>query len=114
MPQFGICVPVEESANAKAAGWDFIEESVQGLLKGLTSDAEWDGAARVKNGALPVRAANMLVPAALRVTGEDVNSAKLREYVAKVMSRARQLGLTVLVFGSAGARNVPDGFDRTR
>jgi sugar phosphate isomerase/epimerase len=112
MPQFGICLSVEESANAKAAGWDFVEESVQGLLKGLVSDAEWDGSARVKNSALPVRAANMLVPAALKITGSEVNPAKLGAYISNVMRRAQQLGLSVLVFGSAGARNVPEGFDR--
>jgi sugar phosphate isomerase/epimerase len=114
MPQFGICVPVEQSANAQAAGWDFVEESVQGLLKGLVSDADWDGPARIKSAALPVRAANMLVPAALKITGNDVDPAKLRDYIATVMRRAHQLGLSVLVFGSAGARNVPEGFDRNK
>jgi sugar phosphate isomerase/epimerase len=31
-----------------------------------------------------------------------------------VISRAARTGTTVLVFGSAGARNVPDGFDRAK
>ncbi len=67
--RFGICTTIEKNAAARDAGWDFIEESVQGLLQGLEPDERWAGRARAAASALPILSANMLVPAALKVTG---------------------------------------------
>jgi sugar phosphate isomerase/epimerase len=36
----------------------------------------------------------------------------VRKYMTHVMRRAGQIGMKTLVFGSAGSRNVPEGFDR--
>ena len=97
MPRFGICTKVEEGSSVKAAGWDYVEESVQGLLKGLEDEVVWDGQQRAKSGALPVEAANMLVPAALKVTGPSVVIEGLRAYMSRVTERAQRLGLNVEV-----------------
>jgi D-psicose/D-tagatose/L-ribulose 3-epimerase len=110
--RFGICTTIEKSAAAGDAGWDFIEESVQGLLKGLEPDEQWTGRARVRASALPILAANMLVPGSLRITGPDVNKEGLAAYMRAVLRRAEQLNIRTLVFGSGGPRNVPEGFAR--
>lgn len=68
----------------------------------------------MQGAALPVEAANTLVPASLKITGPAVSMDALRAYMSRVTERAQRLGLKVLVFGSAGARNVPEGFDRHR
>jgi sugar phosphate isomerase/epimerase len=112
--RFGICVPVEKAAEVKAAGWDFVEESIQGILQGTLEDSQWRGMDRVKNLPLPVPAANMLVPADHKITGPGVDMNKLRIYITRVMERAQKIGMNILVFGSAGARNVPEGFDREK
>jgi sugar phosphate isomerase/epimerase len=112
--QFGICTSVENSAAVKAAGWDFVEERVDLLLQGQLSDAEWKGAERAKQSVLPILAANVLVPAAIKITGPTAKLDQLDEYMKKVISRAASIGIKTLVFGSGGARNVPDGFDRNR
>src|SRR4051812_33956938 len=113
--QFGICTSIDHAPAAKAAGWDYIEESVQALLEGLVPDAQWTGAAKVKRSALPVLTANLLVPAALKITGPDADmEGTLRPYIATAARRAKQVGIETLVFGSGGARNVPEGFDRGR
>jgi D-psicose/D-tagatose/L-ribulose 3-epimerase len=108
--RFGICTTIEKSAAARDAGWDYIEESVQGLLQGLEPDERWTGPARAKASALPILAANMLVPAALKITGPDVDVEKLSSYMREVLRRADQMNIRTLVFGSGGARNVPDAF----
>lgn len=110
--QFGICTAVENAQAVKAAGWDFVEESIQGLLQGQLPDAEWKGLERVRKSPLPVPAANMLVPGSLKITGPDADLEKLRAYMTNVLRRAKQTGTKILVFGSGGARRVPDGFDR--
>jgi sugar phosphate isomerase/epimerase len=112
--KLGICTSVSNSAAIKAAGWEFVEESVQGLLQGQLPDAEWKGAERARQSALPVYAANVMVPGSIKITGPDADMNKLRDYMTRVLSRAKQVGLKRIVFGSGGARNVPDGFDRNK
>jgi sugar phosphate isomerase/epimerase len=69
---------------------------------------------QVETSPLPVLAANLLVPAAMKVTGPDVNLDALHTYMQRVTRRARRAGIEILVFGSGGARQVPEGFDRER
>jgi sugar phosphate isomerase/epimerase len=105
--RFGICTTIDKADAVAAAGWDYVEESVQGLLRGL--EEKWSPPG---NTVLPVPAANMLVPAALKITGPAVDPAALQRYIKTVAARAKIVGIQTLVFGSGGARNVPDGFDR--
>jgi len=110
--QFGICTTLDHAPAARAAGWDYIEESVQGLLQGEVSDDQWKGLEKAKASPLPIACANMLVPASLKITGPTADLVKLREYMSTVLKRAAMIGIETLVFGSAGARNVPEDFDQ--
>lgn len=112
MVRFGVCTALEKSAQAKALGWDFVEENVQGLFQGLLPDADYHGLQRVKTSALPVPAANCLVPGDLKIVGPAADRARLSQYMQAVLKRASAAGTTMLVFGSGGARKIPDGFDR--
>jgi D-psicose/D-tagatose/L-ribulose 3-epimerase len=112
--QFGICSNVENASIAAQQGWDYVEPSVQDLLNGQVEDGQWNGAARIAGCALPARCANLLVPPGLKITGSSADPQKLAGYMRRVCRRAQACGIDTLVFGSAGARNVPDGFDRER
>lgn len=112
MVKFGMCGGVDKAAAVKAAGFDYLEGSVQALFQGLNDDSAWDGLAKVQSTGLDVPAANMLVPGDLKVTGPNVDFAKLTTYMSRVLPRAARCGTRRLVFGSGVARNVPDGFDR--
>ena len=112
--RLGICTKVERAAELRDTGADFVEENVQTLLQGLIDDAQWGGMKRVGGSALPVLAANSLVPGDLKIVGDSVNFDQLQKYIGNVVSRAKRVGMKILVFGSGVARNVPDGFDRKR
>jgi sugar phosphate isomerase/epimerase len=113
--QFGICTSVDNSQLAKAAGWDFIEENCQNILQGLIADdAQWSGRQRAERSALPVLSANVLLPGSLKVTGADFDEDALATFLQRVVGRAKSIGIKTIVFGSAGSRNVPDGFDRSQ
>lgn len=112
--RFGICTAVENSQAVKNAGWDFVEENIQGLLQGTLPDGEWTGEKRTAGAALPVYAANCLVPGAMKITGPDVSLEQLKKYMTHVCKRAAKVGIQNLVFGSGGARQVPEGFDRAK
>jgi sugar phosphate isomerase/epimerase len=110
--KFGICTSVDNAATVKAAGADFVEEGVQHLLAAHVADDQWSGASRVQGSPLPVPAANSLVPGSLKITGPDAQLEALRKYMSTIFRRAGATTTRILVFGSGGARNVPDGFDR--
>jgi len=50
----------------------------------------------------------------LKVVGNNVPTAALSDYVEACLSRCRTLGASVVVWGSAGSRNLPEGFSRQR
>src|SRR3982751_5896452 len=109
--KFGVCCPIEQSHPAKAAGWDFVEIRVDQFIQGLIPDERWHGAKIAAGSALPVIAANVLVPPVLKITGPKASIDRLRPYMSTVMGRSSGIGIKTLVFGSGGARNVPDGFE---
>src|SRR5690242_13654024 len=104
MVRFGICTSIANSPAVKQAGWDFVEENVQGLFKGTESDERYDGRQKVAKSALPVMAANCLVPGSIKITGPTADMKVLQAYMTNVLRRAGQVGCRTLVFGSGGAR----------
>lgn len=106
--KFGVCSGQKNALVAQQAGWDFLEENVQSLLKGLETD--W-----VKpHLQMPVPSANSMVPANIPIVGPNVSHEQLIGYMTNVLTRASQVGIRTVVFGSGGARNVPEGFDRNK
>ena len=105
----GYCTGLKNLEAAKAAGFDYVELSATEVA-GL-SDADFDAAvARIKEVGIPTPAANLFVPAAIRLTGPQTDPEAQMAHVKKVMSRLSKVGVEVIVFGSGGARRVPDGF----
>lgn len=112
--RFGICTSVDNAAAVKAAGWDYVEENVQKRLQGTVADEEWAGTLPIASSELPVPAANSLVPASVPIVGPNASMEQLTTYMTRVLTRANKCNIRTLVFGSGGARNVPDGFDRDK
>ena len=50
----------------------------------------------------------------LKVVGPAVPTAALKDYLEMCLPRCRRLGASIVVWGSAGSRNVPEGFSRER
>src|SRR4051812_4373514 len=109
--RFGLCTTVDNSLSAKESGWDYIEAPAPRVLNGMVKDNQWSDEP-AKESALPIRAANLLLPDTLKVTGSNVPPPALRLYMDRLTRRAKQIGITTLVFDSGPARSVPDGFDR--
>ena len=109
--RFGVCTTLDSSLSAKDSGWDYIEVSAQLVLNAMLKDEQWSDA-NAKESALPIRSANLLIPAGLKVTGPKANPTALRVYMDRMTRRAKQVGITTLVLDSGPSRAVPDGFDR--
>jgi sugar phosphate isomerase/epimerase len=113
MVRFGICASTMNSLAVKQAGWDYVEENAQGLFKGTEPDEKYEGRQRVAASALPVSAANSLVPGSIKITGPTTSMNALQAYMTAVLRRAGEAGCRTLVFGSGAARHVPDGWDKS-
>lgn len=112
MPTFGICGPLSIAPAAKAAGWDYLEPSVQDVLKGDIDDAAWTGDREAAAAGIRIEAANVFMPGALKMVGPSVDEARIETYLSRVFPRAKKVGIQTIVFGSGVARMIPDGFDR--
>ena len=107
--RLGCCGKPDDAAAMQAAGFDFIEVPVKAVLRGDESDADWRATAPdPAQVALPMEAANMLLPKEHVVVGPQRDMDALRTYMQRVVQRAAQLGIQRLVFGSGGSRRRPD------
>src|SRR5438067_7200519 len=94
---------------------DFIEGLVTKFLTPEAPDAKFaPRAAALRAGGFPMPASNVLLPPDLKVVGPAVDHARLDRYAANAFRRAQEIGMTIVVFGSAGARMIPDGFPATK
>jgi len=109
---FGVCGDAKMASVAAKAGYDFAESTVGGVLKPRESDEAFRaGLAAWREVGIPCCALNCLLPNDLPVTGPAVDKAALRAYLTTTMKRAQEAKVEVIVFGSGGARRIPDGFD---
>jgi sugar phosphate isomerase/epimerase len=110
--QIGFCTdPATLATLPSRPQCDFIEGHVVNFLAPEAPDADFaPRAAALRTCGFPMPAANVLLPAALKCSGPDIDYARLDRYAQNVFRRAKEVGMTLIVFGSAGARMVPEGF----
>ena len=107
----GYCTGLKNLEAAKAAGFDYVELPATEVAS--LSDEEFAAAAsRIKALGIATPVANLFLPATLKVTGPDVHPDEQMRHVKKALSRLATLGTEIVVFGSGGARRVPDGFSQ--
>ena len=105
----GYCTGIKNLEAAKAAGFDYVELGATGIA--ALSDAEFEAAAaRIKELGIATPVANLFLPGTLKVTGPEINTEMQMAHVRKVFTRLAKLGTEIVVFGSGGARRVPEGF----
>ena len=109
---FGMCAGPDKAAKLKAIGFDFIEGGVASFLKPDVSDEAYKPELeKLKACALPIRSCNGFIPSKFKLTGPTTDHDAALAYAVKACQRADQIGLTSIVFGSGGARKMPQGFD---
>jgi len=111
---WGACQGMDRQEALKNAGFDFIEGSVGSLLTPSKSDEEFEAAISKIDRVLPIRSCTGFIPGSLPVVGPSVNREALLQHARITFQRAHRLGISYIVFGSGGARKIPDGFDPAR
>lgn len=110
--KIGVCRGFDDFFSIKVAaeaGADYIETGFAGLVNAEDAKIDFCGDF-LKQYNMPCYSANCFIPGSLKVTGETVDYAALDEYITKGFVNGEKLGLKTVVFGSSGARNVPEGF----
>jgi len=108
--RFGCCVGLDKAKIVQDAGYDYVELPVA-TVKPESPDAEFDEV-REQIAELDIlpEAWNCMLPRDLKVTGPEVDQYRLERYLRTAFERIEELSGEIVVFGSGGARNVPEGF----
>lgn len=109
--RFGWCAGIGQASALAEAGYDYIELSVAGDLVPEEDEPVWREKRKLIE-AMPLlpEAFNSFVRTG-KIVGPEADTLRLQHYVETALARAAQVGGKIVVFGSGGARQIPEGFD---
>ncbi len=108
--RFGVCTGIDKATLLAEAGCDYVELSVSNDLVPEADGETWDAKRRaIKAMPLVPEAFNVLIGKG-KITGPEADFDRLTRYLNTALERAADVGGKIVVFGSGGARRVPDGF----
>jgi len=112
----GIAAKLDMAALLKAAGAEFLTVGVGDLLVPDKPEAEFEKKkAEFATAGLPVLACNSFIrPAHLRCVGPEANHDLVLDWAETTFSRLKLVGGKFIVFGSSGARRIPDGWTKEK
>lgn len=110
--KIGICTAIDNIQKMEAIGYDYIEPAVAAVAA-MEEDAFDQAVSLVDASGITCEAFNVLFPGGIPLTGPEVAENAIRSYLEKAFARVSRLGGKVIVFGSGGARRVPEGWDRS-
>ena len=110
--EIGVCGSVDDFPKAERFGFDYFEPSAAAVAA-LSPQAFDDFQKLVSQSRLRCECFNSFIRS-LMVVGPAVDRDALSAYMNSALDRCRALGGTIVVWGSAGSRNVPEGYSRDR
>ncbi len=110
---YGACIgkDVKKIEILKKVGCDFCEVGFSALADGSDQDVQKIADECKKHG-IKCLSANGFIPGRIKITGPDADDAVTLDYLEKAFEKLSVLGLKSAIFGSGGARNIPEGFSR--
>ena len=113
LDRIGISTSITNSNILEAAGYSFVEENVRGFLVPAEPDMVFEKKlALIKGSGLPVEAGNSFLPGELKCVGPSPAHEEILKFGETAFRRAKLAGMKTIVFGSSGARSIPEGFKR--
>jgi len=113
LEKLGISTSITNNGILALAGYSFVEENVRGFLVPSEPDSVFEEKlALLKASKLPVEACNSFLPGNLKCVGPAPAHEEILKYAEIAFRRAQMAGVKTIVFGSGGARRVPENFSR--
>lgn len=116
LPEIGVVQDYENDSLLQAQGYQFLVESTHKLFSPIevSEQAYQDRLPGLQQLAIPLYGSNIFIPGSLKVVGPEVKEQAVLAYVEEVFERAKATGINMIIWGSGGSRQVPDGFSRTK
>lgn len=112
--KFGVCCLPEQAEIVQSIGFDFFEMNFANTAQ-MSDEAFAKTADAVQALSIRPLAMNIMLSGSFRLTGDAADPEKTKPFLQKGFQRAALLGTKTVVFGSGGARNLPEGdTDRRR
>jgi len=110
--KIGTCLGYKSLAQIGQAvefGYDYIEIGLNSMLNAADEDiAAFVAALKENNTTCP--AVNCFFPGTVRLTGPEADFVAADEYMHTIFEKTASIGFEQVVFGSGGARKIPEGF----
>lgn len=115
-PEIGIAQSLDNDSLLFASGYRYVVENVQNLFSpiAITDEQFEKNLIRIKQYKLKICAVNIFIPGDLKLVGPNVDEVKVLLYCERVFQRCQAVDVNMIVWGSGGARRIPDGFDREK
>ena len=114
--RYGNCVSykdIESIKILKQIGFDYIETALSSFYYAEESEIS-DFLHFLDKTGIKCEAVNVLFPGDITLTGENADHEKVRTYVNEIFEKTKNIKFKRVVFGSGGARKVPDGFPKEK
>ncbi len=106
--RFGFTGGFDNIQNIKDSGADFQELNLGRIYE--LSDEEIDNlVTQAKVNGYSYEAANCMFPGEYKITVDNPDYEKADAYLDSALTKAKKLGIKIVVMGSSGARNFPEG-----
>ena len=105
--KLGVCTSPENVFMAAAAGFDYVECSLNALAA-MEEDAYLELLHSAPDFPIPISKCNCLFPGDIPVVGPNVSQQQICAYLNHAFSRASRLGIKLAVFGSGKSRSYPE------
>lgn len=114
-PSFGVCAKLADYPMLSIMGYDFIEESVSRFLVPDKPDSVFLSILEEqrKTGAKVVSCTSF-IPGKMKIVGDTIMHDEIVAWGETAFRRAQMAGMSYIVFGSGGARRVPEGFSKEK
>ena len=113
LERIGISTSIANSGILATAGYSFVEENVRGFLVPAEPESVFEQKLLLlKESKLPLEACNSFLPGNLKCVGPVPAHEEILKFGETTFRRAQMAGVKTIVFGSGGARSIPDGFSR--
>lgn len=112
--KLGVCAGIEQADIVYEAGFEYLECTVTSLKPEESDFAFRDTLQRYLDSPVPVEAFNILLPSELKIVGDSIDYDRVKRYLEKGLERVKKIGGDTIVFGSGGARRLPEGFNKER
>jgi sugar phosphate isomerase/epimerase len=116
LPDIGIVSNFENDSVLHANGYNYLVESISKCISPRTVSAVQfqSNLMAFKKMKTKLYALNIFLPGDLKIVGPEVKEEMILSYAEEVIQRCRAANVNLIIWGSGGARRIPEGFDRAK